>query len=199
VNEQRDERRAILKIEADKAYKDHVVRSEGDGRWYCGRPTSGTYHFRVVFAPACILVYGDIQAVVLRMPNGDSLGWLRSTVDDLDYVLGKVAAFDGPTKKFSRGDALRKLNELEAQYGEPATRARREYDRHRDRLGDAQSWVEAMNDQGFDTEVPQDWDSQLFWQYHALRHFCRLLDQEPKTQGGNDADHGRESVLSNQG
>lgn len=186
MNEQRDERRAILRIEADKAYKDHVVRSEGEGRWYCGRPGSSSYSFRLIFAPACILLYGDIQAVVLRMPNGDAMEWLRTCVDDLDYVLGKVAAFEGPTKKFSRGDALRKLNELEAQYGEPATRAKREYDRQRDRVGDERAWEVSMHDNGFDTEVPSDWDSQLFWQYHALRHFCRLLDAHEAAAKGND-------------
>lgn len=182
MTEQREERRAILKLEADRAFKDHVVRSEGEGRWYCGRPTSSTYHFRVIMAPAMILVYGDIKDVVFRVTNGNAMEWLRTTIDDLDYVLGKVAAFDGPTEKFSRGDALRKLKELEAQYGEAGTRARKAYDRHRDRHGDEQAWAMAMDENNFDSPVPRDWDSQLFWQYHALRHFCRLLDEATKTE-----------------
>lgn len=188
MNEQRDERRAILRIEADKAYKDHVVQVEGEGRWYCGRPGSGTYHFRVIMAPAMILVYGDIKDVVFRVTNSNAMEWLRTSIDDLDYVLGKVAAFDGPTQKFSRGDALRKLRELEVRYGEPATRARKAYDRYRDRDGDEQAWGKAMDENGFDTEIPRDWDSQLFWQYHALRHFCRLLDEAGKGKEQNHAD-----------
>lgn len=177
----REERRAKFQEMADLAFKDHVLTNEGPGRWYCGRPNgSSTYHFRLVTSPACLLLYGDIHDVIFRMSEGDALVWLRSCVDQLDYVLGKVSAFDvnATQYEFSRGDAFRRLEELEKEYGDRGTRARRDYARRRDREGDMTAWAKAMDDNGFDSDVPKDWDSQLLWQYHALRHFCRLLDKQ---------------------
>ena len=173
-----DDRRTLLKQEADKAFQDHVLTVEGEGRWLCARPGTGIYHFRIIVAPACLVLYGDIKDVVFRISDRDAIPWLRGSIDSMDYVLGKVTAFDeGPRKVFVRGNALRELADLAEEDPARADKIRQHYERHRDYDGEARAWAEALNNVGMEPSVPEDWDSQLLWQYHALRHFLRLLGQ----------------------
>lgn len=166
----------VLRHEADKAFQDHELKVEGEGRWLCARPGTGIYHFRVITAPACLILYGDIKDVIFRISDRDALAWLRGSIDSMDYVLGKAVAFDeGHRKVFARGNALRELAELAKEDPARAEKVREHYERYRDFEGEARAWAEAMSNVGMDPTVPEDWDSQLVWQYHALRHFLRLL------------------------
>lgn len=82
-------RKTTVDALAVEAFARHKLRSEGKGRWYCGRPGSGLYHFRLITAPGCILLYGDIGQAILLCQAVDALAWLRKAISDRDYVLGK--------------------------------------------------------------------------------------------------------------
>ena len=86
----RDERIRTIDALAEEAFASHVLREEGDGRWFCGRPGTGMYHFRVIVSPCCVFLYGDIGEVVFICPEEDSLNWLVTSVNGgRDYLLGK--------------------------------------------------------------------------------------------------------------
>lgn len=86
----KDERISTVNTLAEDAFKNHVLRKEGEGRWFCGRPGTGMYHFRLITAPACVFIYGDIGEAVFLCSESDSLNWLLTSVNGgRDYVLGK--------------------------------------------------------------------------------------------------------------
>lgn len=74
---------------AAQAFEQHKLKNEGEGRWYCGRSGSGMYHFRLIAAPRCIFIYGDIGQAVLLCSEADSVKWLRQSIHERDYVMGK--------------------------------------------------------------------------------------------------------------
>lgn len=86
----RDDRIQTVDELAQEAFQNHVLRKEGDGRWFCGRPGTGMYHFRIIIAPACVFLYGDIGNAVFLCSEHDSLNWLLDSIDGgRDYILGK--------------------------------------------------------------------------------------------------------------
>jgi predicted secreted protein len=174
-------RRAYLAKRADEEFKDHVLVKEGEGRWFCGKPGTGIYSFRVLTAPGALIVYGDIYDAVLKPSDRDALAWLRGSMGSLDYVLEKVTACADKRREFLRGEALRELAEMEQEHPERAARIRAAWEHNRDWQGEERAWIDALSAEGMDVEgIPDDHDSQLLWQYHGLRHFCRLLDERDK-------------------
>jgi hypothetical protein len=86
----REERIRTVDELAESAFEDHVLLPEGEGRWFCGRPGTGMYHFRIVMSPGCILLYGDIGEAVFRCHERDALAWLLASMGGgRDYILGK--------------------------------------------------------------------------------------------------------------
>lgn len=97
------ERASILKINRD-TFSRHVVTPEGEGRWLFAAPDTGMFHFRVIAAPRAVIVYGDIDDIILVPSDRDALRWLRSVlrgdrgVYDLSYVAEKVRGRDSITE-----------------------------------------------------------------------------------------------------
>jgi len=89
MSKKQDRMRTIDEL-AKEAFKDHVLREEGEGRWFCGRPGTGMYHFRLIVAPGCVLLYGDIGEAVFLCAEPDALNWLLASAGGgRDYILGK--------------------------------------------------------------------------------------------------------------
>ncbi len=80
---------------SEETFKDHVLTSEGEGRWYFGRPGSTMYCVRVIASPGNVIMLGDCGDLILRCSDRDSLAWLRGTMDrrnySLDYVSSKIS------------------------------------------------------------------------------------------------------------
>jgi hypothetical protein len=48
------------------------------------------YHFRLIIAPACVFLYGDIGEAVFLCSEADALKWLTTSIlGGRDYILGK--------------------------------------------------------------------------------------------------------------
>ena len=171
---------------AEDAFKDHVLAKEGDGRWYCGKPDTGIYSFRVISAPRCIFLYGDLGDLVLQPSDRDALAWLRGCIKSLDYVLGKATK---PEREFLPAEVEAWLKQDEAEAAEE------EDGRHRDRVTKLRdlwreckyeddrslAWRRVYVEATGDCEPPacDDWSAQMLWQYHALAKFCQLLEVQP--------------------
>lgn len=91
----RDMRDSVLRQDGD-TFSRHVITQEGEGRWLFARPKTGMYHFRVIAAPGAVIVYGDIEDIILTPSDRDALHWLKSVLRgppgqyDLSYVAEKV-------------------------------------------------------------------------------------------------------------
>jgi hypothetical protein len=174
------ERRARLANLAEEAFTDHVLTKEGDGRWYCGKPTTGIYSFRVITAPGCVFLYGDIDELALLPHDRDALTWLRGSINDMDYVLGK-SSLSVRQKDFLVAEAESCLvDEVETGGLKPDVAAGIREQLVLSRYDEPErTWHEAWSDAG-EADIPActDWGSQMIWQYHALRAFLRLLDAD---------------------
>jgi len=86
--------RAHMKALSDPSLKDHILIKEGEGRWYCQKPGTSMYSFRVVVSANTILFHGDLQDLCVVPSGPDALSWLLSTLnskhDHLDYFMEKV-------------------------------------------------------------------------------------------------------------
>jgi len=111
----KERHRRVIKAMADANYKDHVITAESENIFYCAKPGTGFYSFRVVFLPGgVILLYGDIGQLMLQ--PGAGFEWLKSAVKHnrvSDYVLEKTKpCIDWRTKMFLTGDAAAELREM---------------------------------------------------------------------------------------
>jgi hypothetical protein len=174
--------RARIKFFADKAFTNHVLLKEGDGRWYCGKPGTCIYSFRVIVAPRAVIVYGDIGEVILLPNDNDALAWLRGSVSgnagDVDYALGK-SPWDLRTRQFLPAEVEAYIAECEANEDEQALgkKLRQGWE-----LADQESpeaWAETCHEAGMD-EWPNcdDWGNSMLWCYCGLQKFLQLLAAE---------------------
>lgn len=169
------ERRAEIAQLAERSFATHELVREGDGRWVCANPKSWAYWFRVVVAPGCIFLYGDIGELVLRPHDRDALAWLRQT-DGVDYPLGKVPV-ELRSRDYLHPLATRALEDLEKEMPKQAAEIRDIFDPED---GDARSFAEAWYDVLADCEPPEvtDWGHSMLFCMEALRWFSRALDAE---------------------
>lgn len=194
-----EERRAQIKNHAASAFREHTLTQEGEGRWYCGKPGTGFYHFRVISAPGTIVLFGDIESLVLRPSGNNALHWLRSVlhpdkeVDSISYVLEKAEYVFKVRQVFLYKEALALIKEekKEAQENEEAEDLLRNkewgerFDEERSLTDDTPgccgeylAWAQAFLKHFYDCEgidSPLDFGSQILFQFHALRKFVDLL------------------------
>jgi hypothetical protein len=84
-----------IAIWAKKSFADHVLTCEAKtdkiALYHCGRPGGSNYSFRVVLAPNCIMVYGDIGDRMLfnYRPFSQQISWLRGSVNSGHYMVEK--------------------------------------------------------------------------------------------------------------
>lgn len=80
---------------AREVFKDHKIQREDRHQWYVGRIGRTTaYHYRLIFSPRSVYLYGDIGTLVLIPSESDSFKWLKATFENekqipYDYILGK--------------------------------------------------------------------------------------------------------------
>ncbi len=184
--------RKMIADMAAQEFAAHVLKPEGEGRWYCGKPGTGMYHFRVLTAPFAIIVYGDIGECILRCSDRDALGWLRSAVHDEpgteghpDYVLSKVEAGKSAPKEFLAELAMEELGRLREDGRADIAGAIEEDLKHHygaDLAIPDSPWAqtvfrESYHEHAQTAEVPEcaDWSSTMLRIHHALCTFVRLL------------------------
>lgn len=192
--------REYIKKLAEEDFKDHVFSREGEGRWYCGKPGTSIYHFRVVVSPGTIILFGDIYDLILHPSDSNALGWLRSvlhpnrTFDNVGYFMEKVNhVLRNEQKVFLLKDAWGDLEEERRQAQEyeeekELERIKEWEESFKEKLkwsdgswgacGEFTAWAEAYCESKHDSEgidSPLDFDSMLLVQFHALRTFVRLL------------------------
>lgn len=181
------EHRASIAKHAAEAFKDHVLTNEGDGRWLCSKPGTGIYHFRIIFSPGCVFMYGDIYDLCLMCYDHDSLQWLR-TAPHLDYVMGKSTK---PSRVFLPAEAEAYLQRTEADEEDnrrgivgKIREAWEDNQMEDDRVEPAMAWRFAYVDATGDTEPPacDDWDEQMLYQWHGLQKFVALYEQQQQKE-----------------
>jgi hypothetical protein len=166
---------------AEESFRHHELKVLGDGRWRCGRPGSSIYAFIVITHPGALIVLGDLGELVLRFSEADSLGWLRGSVRDREYLLSKVTASKDPPKEFYPADALQVLrgwaddDDHRGRSGRSRYRNILEDAGRMDRLGDLNehTWAELMNEHSVDDgwSVARRWSAQMLWFAEALKLF----------------------------
>lgn len=104
---------------AEESFADHVIKEELPGVFYCAKPNTIIYSFRIAFLPAgMIVVYGDIGDMMIQRGGED---WLRGAIRHAyvsDYIFEKAKPFRRWNHKdFFPGDALAEIIRL--RDGEP--------------------------------------------------------------------------------
>lgn len=169
-----------------RTFAEHRLTQELDDglfrAWWCARPRSGTYSFRVVTAPGWLYLSGDIGHLALSRER-DMLPWTRSVVTgesvDLCYLAEKTPR-TLQTTEFNYEEAYEQLvailddSEFDAdERGRLLRRARSASNSY-----DWQSFcADYVNRYGAD-QVPEskDYSASLCWQVLGLRRFFELLD-----------------------
>lgn len=184
----------IIATLATEAFKGHELKVETDDRWACRRPGSSNYWFRVIKAPAALIVYGDVGEIVLRISDIDPIPWLRGAIDSPEYLWKKVQASKSPKTMFYPKDALAWLEQyIRESYPEAECDTQR-LKKQRARLvetlddlrddfdsGDGfthERFYHALSEVGVDDHysVGMFHSTEMLWMLHLLRCFVRLLD-----------------------
>lgn len=142
--------RDTIKRLAEEAFKDHEITVEDETVFYCAKPGTGIYSFRVAFLPAgMIVIYGDIGEMMVQRGG---YGWLKGSIRHdyvSDYVFEKVRPFRRwNVKEFQPGEALGELKAL--YYGVPL-------------IEDGKNLVEEAKELGVDPD-DEDYDPYDYWE-----------------------------------
>jgi len=189
--ETKKEYRKNLRDMIRKDLKDHVLTIEhnldGLKAFYCGRPNTSMFSFRVVFAPGTIAIFGDIGDGIFSINDEDSLAWLRGISTDQgvfsDYIISKLIH---KKRQFFPQEAENYLDYLSKEYPEfkeIAKEIREDWgpfctSSYMDQNHFMDVWVENTND-----EPPNacDWGPEAYWLFHALVKVVELYsDQKNK-------------------
>lgn len=108
--------RGNIRKRAAQHFSEHVITKEATGRWFCGKPGTGIYSFRVLCVPGAVIVYGDIGELILRpyASPPDELAWLRGAAKNAkypEYCLGKCPPAH-KQEEFLSGDAVKYLRNM---------------------------------------------------------------------------------------
>lgn len=94
-------------------FENHTIKQLTPSSWLCMSSKTGEYWFGVMLAPGAIVVYGDIDEIILR-PHSDDNWVLGVKPENYDYSLGKVPVhLKGALKDFDYMDADDYLSKLE--------------------------------------------------------------------------------------
>lgn len=185
----RTKRRA--EIAARKSFEGHVLKDEGHGRWYCARPDTNNYSFRVTDFRDGLILSGDLGELILVVYGRNPIAWLRGCLrsGNEDYVLSKVPLalrqrdmIEDLVLEFFRDSVG---NEDEEKI---VKNLRDSWDIHEEEAGTElehipdlteDEWVEAFYEAGGCDEVPSvsDWSTHTLIQLEALKWFCAALER----------------------
>ena len=214
------EHRETIRRLAAKSLAHHqidVVGQAGDTMVYrFAMPGRSAYAVRILIWPGWICVAGDTGDTLFRHSSSDSISWLRGSVSDVRYMLGKV---QGARKAFNLGDALAFMRRTIAEdesaedesngccehssiYRPPCVdQVACQRDIRRERLANLREWVESA--ERFEADANsfhaacaeaeiddppscQEWDSNHVWAVEILRHFVKALDAKTETEASRD-------------
>jgi hypothetical protein len=68
---------ALEEIRRNHYFDEHQITREHYGQWYCGKPGTGIFHFRVVMVPGSIILTGDLGEMILNVYSHRPLRWAR--------------------------------------------------------------------------------------------------------------------------
>lgn len=190
-------RRDQIAERARVAFANHVLTCEqNDGpvrMWYCAKPGTSMYSFRVIEAPGTLVVAGDVGSVILHTPGRRMVPWLLSSWRSLDYVLEKIHGGRFEHLEFIQGevesflqDQIKTDSDLDGDAGE-VERLLAEWN-ERKVFTDEHSLPELAYEilcGPYDSEVMSglyDFGSDVLWSYHAIARFAELLGQETNSE-----------------
>ncbi len=179
--------KATIAMLAAESFKDHVLESEGEGRWVCRNPKTWAHGFRLIAGPGVIVVVGDSTDAILRPSDKDAVGWLRGAVDSPDYVLEKLSGdIREAYEAFYVGDAKLIVDELREQYKGAKGDVVEELDEMAEGLADGWEHQE-LSLAMYESHISDGWEHvsaacgfspSAFWLVEELKTFVRLLAAE---------------------
>ena len=174
---------------AKNDFKDHVLTTESVSDrislYKCARPNnSSTYAFRVILAPQCITVYGDIgDRMILFYGRENTLAWLRGAVKSSDYLISKMLfkkeEFDKDIAQSSWASA--KQDYKDADYEDKLSlMTDEEYEYIVSADYPIQEWYNFFCGELNSDEPPscEDWSADVYCTVECLRKFVELIDKE---------------------
>ena len=173
-----EERLKHARETAEADFAKHRITREGDGRFYCGKPGTGICHFRVIFAPRAIFLYGDIGELVLIPSDVDSFAWahgLRSN-GEVGYPLGKIPApLNNSAREFCRELAVEVVAQEVADDNINAAQAETLLDAAAE---GPDAWAREWSEIAHDREWPgaEWWTWRALYTLEALRWFVRNVE-----------------------
>ncbi len=185
----RKQHRESIAAIAKNALKDHVLITEQDQgpvrMWYCGKPGTGMYSFRVIAAPGFICVYGDVGDGMLMAYDRDLVPWLKDAIKSPDYLLGKMI---NKKEQFFPGDAEQLLKDMIEDSTDEEDKKRNEelvekiQDEWADGADDSTGYNfgKAIYNAGLDTELmdcTMDYCSDNYWTVECLKKFVELYKE----------------------
>lgn len=171
-----EQHRAGIRSMAAESFAQHQLTHVGDAGdtkvFRFARPGSSFYAVRVLLWPGWIVVAGDAGDTLFHHSERDSLEWLRRSIDDVRYMLGKV---QGARKQFQIGDAMAFVEQLAHDDPDTARQIREAWNPTEHGAFEFYAAVHAS-----DVDDPPDctdWSSDHLWAVEALRHFLRVLGE----------------------
>lgn len=188
--------RAKLRRLADDSFKGHVVtpmQTEGPvWMWKCSKPGTWCYGFYVVTAPGMVMTYGDTPEAILRVSTStaqESLSWLLRAVRSDDYVIEKMVGHSERRVALQR-EANRVIWTLGKEKAHEVLAAWNQGYETRDGRELARALYEVTGDAEL-FEGCQDHAQDVWYAYHALRHFARIQQESAAAATvGAEASHG---------
>jgi hypothetical protein len=169
-----------------ESFRNHVITTVVDDLqkrvhvFQCATP-DGSNHlkFYVSILPGAVLIHGDIGDTLINHPSG-GIGWVRGSVENMDYFLGK--GYQLEKTQFLEGDAEAILNDDEWRSASERAQIRDEWNRSGSDDERGRSWDEAVYSVTGDAEFPRcrDYDFEILWCYEAIRWWAKnYKDPEP--------------------
>lgn len=173
------ERQNLFKQLGKESLANHVLKLESESdsikMWFCGKPNSGSYHFRVISAPGAIILYGDVGDKIIMAAERDMIPWLKGAVNSPSYLISKISGHNDNKNVFLVGEAEKFLEE------EPEIKAKLEDELHYGLLDDGHHFCREAFEAGADPESFSslwDYDSDIYWTVECLKKFVELLNEQ---------------------
>lgn len=181
ITESASEHRENIRRLAAQELAGHRVEfigQAGDTRVYdFSSPGSMIYAVRILVWPGWIVVAGDVGDTLFMHSDRDSLAWLRKSIADVRYMLGKV---QGARRVFCVGNAMAFAEELAGENPEAARVLREEWNPIDDGPDDFyRACAEAEID---DTPDCTDWEDDHVLAVEILRAFVVAIDAQEQGQ-----------------
>lgn len=181
-----EKRRQEFHQHAGEVFDRFIVESRGPNVWLCHNPKSFASSFRVILAPALVIIAGDLGDLILHLSDRDTAAWLKRNIESINYVLSKAAP-DFQKQAFVP-EALKEFLENPEPHLDLSNPEEKAFIEELRTWGPYSSQVEfyqqvLQTETGPDIDIhslPEflDWSNNLLWCYHALRWFVTSLGDD---------------------